>query len=82
VAPCHSPPLGERPAAKPDFYRIYRVEQATDVLRSTATGVDRIMKLSFKASGDKFGQLFDGTEQLISVVSIPYYSRQTSLPGS
>jgi hypothetical protein len=69
-------------AAKPDFYRIYRVEQATDLLRSTATGVDRITKLSFKASGENFGQLFDGTELLISVVSIPYYSRQTSLPGS
>jgi hypothetical protein len=69
-------------AAKPDFYRIDRVEQAVDVLRSAATGVDRITKLSFKASGEKFGQLFDGTEQLISVISIPYASRKVYLPGS
>jgi len=69
-------------AAKPEFYRIYRLEQAVDVLRSTATGVDRITKFSFKASGDKLGQLFDGTEQLISVTSVPWYSRQLYLPGS
>jgi hypothetical protein len=68
-------------AAKPDFYRIYRGEQAVDVVRSTATGVDRVTKLSFKASGDKLGQLFDGTEQLINVVSVPWYSRQLYLPG-
>jgi hypothetical protein len=68
--------------AKPDFFRIYRVEQAIDVVRSTATAVDRVTKLSFKASGDKLGSLFDGTEQLISVVSVPWYSRQLYLPGS
>ena len=69
-------------AAKPDFYRIYRIEQAVDVVRSTATGVDRVTKLSFKASGGKLGQLFDGTEQLISVISVPWYTRQLYLPGS
>jgi hypothetical protein len=45
-------------AAKPDFYRIYRIEQAVE------------------------GQLFDGTEQLISVISVPWYTRQLYLPGS
>jgi hypothetical protein len=69
-------------AAKPDFYRIYRIEQAIDVVRSTATGVDRVTKLSFKASGGKLGQLFDGTEQLISVISVPWYTRKLYLPGS
>jgi hypothetical protein len=69
-------------AAKPDFFRIYRGEQAIDVARSTATGVDRVTKVSLKASGDKLGLLFDGTEQLISVVSVPWYSRQLYLPGS
>ena len=58
--------------AKPEFFRIYRVEQATDVVRSTATGVDRVTKFSFKASGDKLATLFDGTEQLVSITSIPW----------
>ena len=69
-------------AAKPDFYRIYRVEQAVDVVRSTATGTDRVQKLSFNASGPKLAPLFDGSEQLISVASIPWYSRQIFLPAS
>jgi hypothetical protein len=69
-------------AAKPEFFRIYRVEQATDVVHSTATGVDRVQNFSFEVTGDKLAPLFDGTEQLISITSIPWYSRQVFLPGS
>jgi hypothetical protein len=69
-------------AAKPDFYRIYRFELASDVVRSTATGVDRVGKISIKATGEKIAPLFDGSQQLISVTSIPWYSRQVYLPGS
>jgi hypothetical protein len=69
-------------AAKPEYFRIYRVEQANDVVRSTATGADRVARLSFKAAGDKLAPLFDGTEQLISITSIPWYSRQLYLPGT
>ena len=67
-------------AIKPDFYRIYRIEQAADVVRSTATGTGRVQKLVFKAIGPQFSQLFDGSEQLISITSLPWYSRQVSLP--
>ena len=65
-------------AAKPDFYRIYRFEQATDVVRSAVTGIDRAQKVSFKASGRQLTPLFDGSEQLISVTVNPWYSRQIS----
>ena len=68
-------------AAKPAFYRIYRFEQAADVARSTAAGIDRVSKFSFKASGPKLAPIFDGTEQLISVTSIPSYSRSIYLPA-
>lgn len=67
--------------ARPDYYRIYRVDAANDVVRSTATRVDRISKISFKASGPKLAALFDGTEELINVTSVPLYSRQVFLPG-
>lgn len=67
-------------AARPEFYRIYRIEQATDVVRSTATGVDRIGKLTISTSGRKLAELFDGAERVISVTSIPWYSRQVYLP--
>ena len=68
-------------AAKPDFFRIYRFEAATDVVRSVPTGVDRVSRVSFKAAGDKLGTLFDGSQQLVSVTAIPWYSRQVSLPA-
>jgi len=68
-------------SAKPDFYRIYRFEQAADVVRSTAAGIDRVIKFSFKASGPKLAPIFDGTEQLISITSVPSYSRSIFLPA-
>jgi hypothetical protein len=68
-------------SVKPNFYRIYRVVQGTDVVRSTATGADRATRLSFKASGGQFAPLFDGTEQLVSVTSLPVFSRTIWLPG-
>jgi hypothetical protein len=68
-------------AVKPDFYRIYKFEQASDVVRSTATGIDRVSKFSLKASGSKLAPLFDGSEQLISITSVPLYSRTIYLPA-
>lgn len=67
-------------AVKPDFYRIYRFEQAADVVRSTVTNTDRAQKYAFKATGGKLSQVFDGSEQLISITSLPFYSRQIFLP--
>ncbi len=68
-------------AAKPDFYRIYRIEQALDVVRSTVTGTDRVQKYVFKAAGAKLSPLFDGSEQLVSIASVPFYTREISLPA-
>ena len=68
-------------AIKPDFYRIYRLEQGVDMLRG-AGAPDRVQKISFKASGATLAAVFDGSEQLISVTSIPWYTRSTYLPGS
>lgn len=67
--------------AKPDFFRIYRIELASDVARSTATGVDRVSRFSLKAAGQKLAPLFDGSEQLIAITAIPWYSRQVYVPG-
>jgi hypothetical protein len=67
-------------AVKPSFYRIYRYEQLEDAVRDA--GSDRVQKIVFKASGPKLSPLFDGSEQLIGVTSVPSYTRQTYLPGS
>jgi hypothetical protein len=68
-------------AIKPDSYRIYRFEQATEVLRG-AGATDRVQKISFKASGARLAPVFDGSEQLLGVTSVPWYIRSTYLSGS
>jgi hypothetical protein len=67
-------------AAKPEFYRIYKFEQAADLVRSASMNVDRATKFSIKASGPKLAPLFDGTQQVISITSVPYYSRTIYVP--
>jgi hypothetical protein len=68
-------------AKTPEFYRIYRIEQASDLVRSSEAGVDRVQKVTFKIKGSNTGQLFDGSEKLVSIASIPWYTRQVSLPS-
>jgi hypothetical protein len=67
---------------KPEFFRIYRFEQGVDVVRGAGTGTERLQKFTFKASGEKLSPLSDGTEQLISLISVPWYQREIYLPGS
>lgn len=66
---------------RPQFSRIYRVEQGVDVVRSPSEA-GRLKKVSFKAVGEKLTPLFDGTEQLISIISVPVYARRIFLAGS
>jgi hypothetical protein len=66
-------------APHPDFYRIYRIDQAVDAIRG-ADGTDRVQRYQFKASGPFLSTVFDGSEQLISVTSLPWFSRQAFLP--
>ena len=58
--------------AKPDFYRIYRVEQGTEAVKDA--------KVSIKATGPKLASVLDGKQQVVAVTSIPWYSRAVSLP--
>jgi hypothetical protein len=67
-------------ARNPDFYRIYRVEQGVDVLRSAPADVDRVEEFAFAASGPRLGALFDGSERLVAIVSLPAYARRIFLP--
>ena len=55
---------------------------AADVLRGPDGAADRLRNFSFKAAGGKIGALFDGSEQLVTATSVPWYSRQVFLPGS
>ena len=65
--------------AKPEFFRIYRVELGTDVVRGGAGG-DRVKAYSLKATGPKLASIFDGKEQVVAITAIPWYSRAVYLP--
>ena len=69
-----------RSGARPDFTRTYRIDQASDVLRSLTTATDRVDTLRFSATGPRFAPLFDGSETLLSVTAIPWYVREISVP--
>jgi hypothetical protein len=69
-----------RSGTNPDYYRIYRIDQATEVVRSASAEVDRAETFTFRASGPKLAEIFDGTEQLVGIISTPVYSRTVLLP--
>ena len=64
----------------PSFFRIYRVDSGGDVLRSTATGVDRVKKLQLRVTIPDLKKAFDGSEQIVSVTALPWYVREVALP--
>jgi hypothetical protein len=66
-------------AAEPDFYRIYRGQQAAETLRNGA-GVNQVRSITLKASGGILGKAIDGSEQIVSVSNAPFYNRLTFLP--
>lgn len=65
--------------AEPAFYRIYRGKQAVDTVRTD--GVNRAGAIiSLKASGGVLGKAIDGSQRIVSVSTVPFYSRLTFLP--
>lgn len=62
------------------IWRIYRVDQAVDVVRSVPAGIDRVKSYQLRVNVPEFSKLFDGSEQVVSISSVPVYTRQTLLP--
>lgn len=67
-------------AVEPDFFRIYRVDQGVDVVKSVPAGVDRVQGYEFRTTVAELAKLFDGSEQLVSISVLPWYVRQVFLP--
>ena len=65
---------------EPDFHRLYRYEQIADLVRSAPAGVDRVEDLSFSSSIEELAPMFDGSEEIVAIVSVPWYLRHTYLP--
>ncbi|NNF24084.1 MAG: hypothetical protein HKN63_04675 [Rhodobacteraceae bacterium] len=64
----------------PDFSRIYRFDQLAGLAMNTAMGVKLDGTASFSASDPALPALFDGSEELTAIVSIPVYLRQVFIP--
>jgi hypothetical protein len=66
--------------ALPSFFRIYRVDQAMDIVKSIPAGINRVQNYQLHMAVPELKKLFDGTEQLVAVAVIPLYVRQIFLP--
>jgi hypothetical protein len=60
--------------------RIYRPDVGTDVVKSTPAGIDCVRSYQFRVMVPELRPMFDGTEQLVSIVVPPWYVRQVFLP--
>ena len=67
-------------AVEPGFFRIYRTDTATDIVKSVPAGIDRVKNYQFRVAVPELSKLFDGTEQLVAVGVVPLYVRQIFLP--
>lgn len=67
-------------AVEPSFFRIYRMETATDLLKSIPVGINRVQNYQLRVAVPELSKLFDGTEQLVGIAAIPLYVRQVFLP--
>ena len=69
-----------RSAVEPTFFRIYRWDQGSDLVKSVPAGIDRVRNYQLRVTVSELRKLFDGTEQLVGIVVVPWYVRQLYLP--
>lgn len=69
-----------RSASDPSIHRIYRVDQGVDVVRSGPAGIEHVRNLQFRVAVPSLTSVLDGSERVVSVAILPWYSRQIFLP--
>jgi hypothetical protein len=62
------------------FFRIYRRDTGTDVVKSIPADINRMWSYHFRVTVPELRQLFDETEQLVSIANLPWTMQQASLP--
>jgi hypothetical protein len=63
----------------PNFSRIYRIDRGIDVVCSRPNAVDYIEEFNFRSTLSEFKEIFDGSEQIVSISVEPWYMRQVFL---
>ena len=69
-----------RSSVEPDFLRIYHDDSSSDLVKSTPAGIDRVQNYKFRTTIPELRKMFDGSEQLISIVVNPCRVRKVFLP--
>ena len=69
-----------RSAVEPTFFRIYRFDQGSDLVKSIPAGIERVQNYQLRVTVSELRKLFDGTEQLVGIIVVPWYVRQLYLP--
>jgi hypothetical protein len=72
--------LRPRSSVEPDFFRIYRVDQGMDLIKSVPAGIDRVQSYKLHVTVSELGKMFDGTEKVLGFIALPFYIRKLSLP--
>jgi hypothetical protein len=67
-------------AVEPSFFRIYRIDAATDIVKSIPAGIDRVQNYQLRVTVSELSKLFDGSEQLVGIAVCPMFLRQVFLP--
>ena len=68
-----------RSAVDPGFFRIYRIDQGVDIVKSAGLGIDRA-SYQLRVTAPELRKLFDGTEEVVFISVVPWYLRQVSFP--
>lgn len=74
-------PTTMRSAADPSIVRVYRSDALLDVVRSLPAGIDRVEDYVLHVTVPELGDLFDGSERLISITVVPWFVRQEYEPS-
>ncbi|WP_123834198.1 hypothetical protein [Methylobacterium currus] len=67
-------------ARHPDFYRVYKVDQVTEVVHTTVQDHKKAKHVKFIADGPQISRFFDSKSELVAVISYPAYHRKIYLP--
>jgi len=68
-----------RSGEHPDFYRIYKIDAVSDVVKSATQKIDRLQRLTLRVAGGP-ATLLVAQKELVAVISIPYLKRDIALP--
>jgi hypothetical protein len=72
--------LRPRAPGNPDFFRIYQVDQTTDLFLSKVENLDRSEQLQLKVDIAELREALSKPYQIVSATYIPWYQRQVFLP--